>query len=93
MLRLNTVEIGDLVVLEQFVTQLPEGTVEWVQCYCPVKIEDSVQLVEDHLVEYPRAGSTSLSSCSSISSHTGQTPRECRRKAWPGVLRGVQAFL
>lgn len=83
-------------LLEQFVIQLSEGTVEWVQCHWPVNLEEVVQLVEDHLDHiYPGAGSASLSPYLPLYPHTGWTPRECRSKAWTGVLAlgGVQAFL
>ncbi|XP_051519827.1 uncharacterized protein LOC127421099 [Myxocyprinus asiaticus] len=45
----------DLVVLEQFISKLPKGTEEWVQCHRPSSLDEAVQLAEDHLAAYPGA--------------------------------------
>ncbi|XP_051543085.1 zinc finger and SCAN domain-containing protein 23-like [Myxocyprinus asiaticus] len=39
----------DHMVLEQFTTRLPRGTVEWVQCHRPVSLDVAVQLADDHM--------------------------------------------
>lgn len=48
--------VVDLVILEQFITQLPRGTAEWVQCHRPTSLMQAIQLAEDHLVACPGGG-------------------------------------
>lgn len=52
----NANRIIDMVVLEQLITWLPEGTVEWIQCYHPASLDEAIQLAEDHLVVFSGAG-------------------------------------
>ncbi|XP_060775570.1 zinc finger and SCAN domain-containing protein 29-like [Neoarius graeffei] len=60
-------EIVDQVVLEQFVSCLPAGTAEWVQCHRPASLDQAVELVEDHLAAVPAAGQQMASSLLSSS--------------------------
>ncbi|XP_060779261.1 zinc finger protein 18-like isoform X3 [Neoarius graeffei] len=74
----DTEEIIDLVALEQFVTRLPEGTAEWVQCHRAASLDQAIELAEDHMVAVPTAGQhvspspppLALSFCSSSSPHS-----------------------
>lgn len=50
--------VVDLMVLEQFVTLLPERMAEWVQYCRQMLLDEAVQLAEDHLVAYLGAGKT-----------------------------------
>lgn len=52
----NANRVIDMVVLEQLITWLPEGTVEWIQCYHPASLDEAIQLAEDHLVVFSGAG-------------------------------------
>ncbi len=46
----------DLVVLEQFVAQLPWRTAEWVRCHHPTSLGQVIQLAEDNLAVCPGVG-------------------------------------
>ncbi|XP_060763478.1 zinc finger protein 213-like [Neoarius graeffei] len=60
--------IVNLVALEQFVTRLPEGTAEWVQCHHLALLDQAIELAEDHMVAIPMAGQhVSSSPLSSLS--------------------------
>uniref|UniRef100_A0AAR2JZ42 SCAN box domain-containing protein n=1 Tax=Pygocentrus nattereri TaxID=42514 RepID=A0AAR2JZ42_PYGNA len=56
-------EVLDLVVLEQFITRLPEETAAWVQCHQPESLDKATELA--HMAAYSGAGAptqeTSLS--------------------------------
>lgn len=52
----NTKDMVDLVVLVQFVTQILQGTAEWVQCHHLALLGGPVQLAEDQLVVSLRTG-------------------------------------
>ncbi|XP_060786761.1 uncharacterized protein LOC132892488 [Neoarius graeffei] len=54
--------IVDQVVLEQFITCLPTGTAEWVQCHRPASLDRAIELAEDHLAAVPVAGQQTASS-------------------------------
>ncbi|XP_060779358.1 SCAN domain-containing protein 3-like [Neoarius graeffei] len=59
----DTEGIIDLVILEQFIMRLPEGTAEWVQCHRPASLDQAIELAEDHMAAVPTAGR-----CASLSS-------------------------
>lgn len=56
-------DIIDAVVLEQL-TQLLEGTTEWVQFHRPALLYEVIWLAEDHLVAFPQKWQASCSSSS-----------------------------
>lgn len=43
------------ITLEQFIAQLPRGTVKWVQCHRPPALDRAIELAEDHLPAFLRA--------------------------------------
>ncbi|KAL7889796.1 hypothetical protein AOLI_G00020540 [Acnodon oligacanthus] len=49
-------EILDLVVLEQFITRLPEETAAWVQCHQPGSLDEATRQAEAHIAAYSGAG-------------------------------------
>uniref|UniRef100_A0AAR2IX28 SCAN box domain-containing protein n=1 Tax=Pygocentrus nattereri TaxID=42514 RepID=A0AAR2IX28_PYGNA len=49
-------EVLDLVVLEQFITCLPEETAAWVQCHQPESLDEATKLAEAHMAAYSGAG-------------------------------------
>uniref|UniRef100_A0AAR2L553 SCAN box domain-containing protein n=1 Tax=Pygocentrus nattereri TaxID=42514 RepID=A0AAR2L553_PYGNA len=68
-------EVLDLVVLEQFITRLPEETAAWAQCHQPESMDEATKLSEAHMAAYSGAGAstqqTSLSSLGALPTTAG----------------------
>ncbi|XP_015196164.2 zinc finger protein 449-like [Lepisosteus oculatus] len=73
--RRSSTQVLHRIVIEQFVSVLPDDTAAWVRRHCPTNLDRAIRLAEDHLaVPGPAAGRKGPDPLPSQTSGSGQGP-------------------